>query len=426
MARKYWRGGGFTLRASGGTVADDGDWDYDNGGGAKSNWINDAGAAAAKPVDGTDEAIFSEFASTVPLNYSEATEPHVPGKHFSCCKGMGQGSGGNDIDLTGLTFTPGYDPGAGKGLYGWISKTLDATETDSADAGASTLIYCANHGFAIGDYVTDAGTIYLNGEFRIKAVDPNVSFTIPLTYIAETPPASATAVARRPLRIGITAGYEIIFESNCTAYIEASHDSLNVEKCVFDSVSGLLHLSSDVVGVHNWNETRFVNTGTLKIAADTEFTKLIMAADAIGGTALVGTGCLGPAAVSCDLEIDAGSCSWDSKLGDAAINGGKVVYCQNVGLDTAVNIDLIKMFGDGEIEWWGKSVLADFDVRGGKLIAKGSGIKSIDSGGAKDFPLRGGTIDLSQAGGPISLGGSNNIDYQGGVLLPPKRSLVSF
>lgn len=424
MARRYFRGGGFTLRTSGGTAADDGDWDYDNGsGGAKSNWLDDAGAAAAKPIDGTDEAIFSEFASIVPLNYSEASEPHQPGKHFCCCKGMDQGSGGNDIDLKGITFTPGYDPGAGNGLFGWISKLLAATETD--DDGGLTEVYCTGHTFAVGDYATIGGTVYLDGEWRITATTAN-TFTIPLAYIIETPPTTATVVARRPLRIGITAGYEIVFQSNCTAYIEASHDTLNIESCVFDSVSGLLHLSSDIVGVRNWNEIRSMNKGTLIVAPDTEFTKLIITKDATTGVAMVGTGCLGPAAVSCDLEMDAGSCVWDSKIGDVLMNGGSVVYCQNVDLATTVNIDKAEIYGDAEFEWWGKSTIAILIVWGGLLVAKGSGVKSIDYGGAMDHPLRGGTIDLEQAGGPISLGGSNTIDKQGGDLKCPDRTKVSF
>ena len=422
--RKHFRGGGFTLRASGGTVADDGDYDYDNSGGAKSNWINDSGAAVVKPVDGTDEIVFSEFASLVPLNYDEAALPHQPGKHFCCCKGMGQGSGGNDIDVTGITFASGYDPGAGNGLFGWISKLLAATETD--DNGGLTEVYCTGHTFAIGDYVTIGGAIYLNGEWRITATTTD-TFTIPLTYIAETPPTTATAVARRPLRIGITAGYEIVFKSNCTAYVEASHDTLNIEKVVFDSVSGLLHISSDVVGVHNWNEIRVQNNGTIIVAPDTEFTELISTKDGPNATIMVGTGCLGPSAVSCDIEMDAGSCVWDSKAGDCDINGGTFTFCQNVSLDADVNIDLINMFGDGIVEWYGKSRLYDFDIRGGSLTARGAGVKSIDSGTTKDFPLRGGTVDLeTHADGPVTLGTNNNIDKQSGSLLLPDRSIVNF
>lgn len=424
MARKYWRGGGYTLRASGGTSADDGDWDYDHGGGgAKSNWVDDAGDAAAKPIDGADEAIFSEFASTIPFNYDEASEPHQPGKHFCCCHGMGQGSGGGDIDLKGITFTPGYDPGVGYGLFGWISQTLDATETDNN--GGLTEVYCTGHNFAVGDYVAVGGTVYLNSEWRITATTAN-TFTIPLAYIVETPPTTATAVARRPLRIGITANFEIIFQSNCTAYIEASHDTLNVEKCVVDSASGLLHLSSDIVGVHNWDEIRVINNSTLVIAPDTEFTLLKITKDATNGVVMVGTGCLGPAAVSCDLEIDAGACTWDSKMGDVLMNGGNVAYCRNVDLATTVNIDKVEMYGDGVFDWYGVSTIADLTIWGGILTARGSGVKSIDSGGAVDFPLWGGKLDLEQAGGPFSLGGSDNIDKQGGDLRVPNRTLVSF
>lgn len=421
MARKYFRGGANVLRGSG-SDSHDGDWDYDNSGGSMSNWILDTGAATTKPGAG-DEAVFSEFACTVPANYSTG-EPHIPGKHFCCCHNMGQGSGGNDITLNGLTFTPGYDPGNTGGLFYTDAANLAAIETDSADSGASTKVYCTNS-FAVGDYVTIAGTIYLNGEFRISACDAS-TFTIPLTYIVETPPTTATATVRRPLRIGIAAGYIIDFRSNCTAYIEASHDSLNVEKVVFDSVSGLLHLSSDVVGYHNYNEIRAVNNGTLNIAMAAEFTKLIVNKDAVDCAVVVGKGCLGPSAVSCDLDIDAGNIAWNSKMGDVEMNGGKVVYCQSVDVGTSVDIDKIVMRGDGEFEWYGKSRMYDLDMRGGLLTAFGSGVKSIDSGTTKDFPLRGGTVDLSQAGGPITLGTNNNIDYQGGVLHPPKRSIVSF
>ena len=271
MARKYWRGG-YNRRVGGATPADDGNWDKDTVV-ADSNWVDDNGDGVVKPTS-SDEAIFSEFAAIVPLDYSEALEPHMPGKHFSCCKGLAHGSGGDDIELNGLTFLSGYDPGAGKGLYGWISKTLDAIETDSADAGASTLIYCTGHGFAIGDYVTLGGTIYLNGEYRISATTTD-TFTIPLAYVVETPPSIATAVARRPLRVGLSTTYEIIFKSNCTSYVEASHDTLNMEKVVFDSVSGLLHLSSDIVGNHNFDEIRVQNNGTIIVAPLTEFTKII-------------------------------------------------------------------------------------------------------------------------------------------------------
>jgi len=422
MARKYFRGGANALRGQG-SPSDDGNWDYDTVT-ADSNWVDDTGTGCAKPT-GSDEAIFSEFAETVPSDYSQAAEPHEPGKHFSCCAGLAHGSGGDDLELNGLTFTPGYDPGNGKGLFGWVAKNLDATETDPADAGASTLIYCTANGFAVGDYVTIGGTVLLNGEFRIKATTTD-TFTIPLAYKQETPPTSATAVARKPLRVGISANYEIQFGSNCTAYIEASHDTLNIEYVDFNSASGLLHLSSDVVGSHNFNEIRVRNNGTLIMAPNAEFTKIIMTKDGPNATVEVGTGCLGPSAVSCDLEMDAGNCAWDSKAGDLDINGGMLIYCKNVGLSTQVNIDVINMFGDGVVEWWGKSRLYDFDVRGGTLTAKGSGVKSIDSGTTKDFPLRGGTVDLSQATGPITLGTNNKIDKQGGALEVPDRALVEF
>jgi hypothetical protein len=422
MARKYWRGGANALRGQG-SASDDGNWDYDTVT-ADSNWVNDSGAGVAKPVDGVDEAIFSEFAETVPSDYSQAAEPHVPGKHFCCCHGMDQGSGGGDIDLLGLTFTPGYDPGAGKGLFDWESQNLTATETDSADAGASTLIYCSNT-FEVGDYVTIGGTVLLNGEWRMSA-RTSTTFTIPLAYAQETPPTSATAVARKPLRIGIAANYKIVFQSNCTAYIEASHDTLNIEECMFDSVSGLLHLSSDVVGVHNWNEIRMINNGTIVIADACEFTKLIISKSATLGAVLVGKGCLGPSAVSCDLEINAGSCAWDSKAGDIELNGGTLVYCLNTGLSTQVDIDLIEMRGNGIVEWYGKRKISDIEAWSGVLTAKGSGVKSIDSGTTKDFLLHGGTVDLSQAGGPITLGTNNNFDCRGGTLHHPKFSIVNF
>ena len=411
---RIWRGGAYTLREAGGDASADGDFDYDTG--ANSNWIDEDGAVALKPTS-TNKIIFNEFADRVPANYSNSTYPHVAGKHWCCCKNMDQGG----IDANGFLSTRGFTGD----IYGYSSKTLDAAVAVDKGGGQVGIPLTA-HGFAAGDYVTIGLTVYYNGEYRIVSVTAN-EFVITATYVAETFVATNTAKARTPLRISVSGidTYDMVIESDSTIYIECGSTTPNIPNLIFNSVTGLLHLSSEA-GTGNFDDILVLGDGTLDIADDTHFTKVTVSGDSTNANIIVGQGCIGPAAASADLDAYAGTITWDSKIGDVLLPGGVVTYCQNVDLATTVDIDLLQGYG-GTFNWYGKSTLTDYKQYAGTVTALGDGDKVIGSGSTTAYPLHGGTFDLSQAGGRVTFGGSvDSIDKQGGELKPANRSNVSW
>ena len=417
MADKWWRGGAYTLRSEG-DASYDGDWEYDDSGDSytNSNWVDSTGAGCAKPT-GTDIPIFSSLADTVPANYSNSSYPHTAGKHFCCCKNLDQTA----LDLGGIIITSDYDPGSTGGIFEYSSKTLDADV--AVDKGSGQVgIPCTAHGFAADDYVTIAGTVYYNGQFRIVSVTTD-EFVIEATYYAETFATNDTAVARTPLQISIADGGEIIDESNGMIYIEASSTSQNIPKLTFKSASGYLHISSD--GDGNWDDIWVKSAGTLDVADDTRFTKISVTGEAGSATIIVGQDCIGPASASADLDIFAGNVTWDSEIGDVLLAGGVVTYCANVPITTTVDIDKITAEG-GTFNWYGKGSLKDYEQWAGTIYAKGDADKVIGSA-ASAYKQHGGTFDLSQAGGRITFYGSGaSIDYQGGIFKPAPRNNVSW
>lgn len=414
MANKYWRGGAYTLRAQG-TAASDGDWNYDDtGGGANSNWVDSSGSAVAKPVTATDKVFLTELADRVPSTYSNSAYPHTAGGHWCITANLDQSA----LDLNGFFISANYDGHA----YGLTSDTLDAAV--AVDKGGDQVgIPCTGHPFTAGDYVTLGSTVNYNGEYRVVSATAN-EFVIDHVYYAETFETSDTATGRTPLQISIANTYDMIIESNGTFYIECGSTTPNIPELVFNSTSGLLHISSEAANA-NWDDIRVTGGGTLNIAPDTYFTKLTTTGEATDAIVLVDTGCIGPAAASCNLDCFEGTITWDSKIGDIEQHDGTLTYCQNV--DTGTTVDIDKWLGYGGIcRLYGKYTLMDYEQWNGTLTLLGDGAKVIGSGSSTAYPQNGGTFDCSQATGPVSFGSGDSIDHKGGNLYPAKRTNVSW
>lgn len=411
MADKYYRGGAYTLRGEG-DASYDGDFEYDDSGDSynNSNWVDSSGTGVAKPTS-SDRILFTEYADKVPSNYAGGYQ-HVAGKRFHCCKNLDQTA----LDIQGIVVSKGYDGG----IYKYVAKTLDATAADPKGGGLVGIPLTA-HGFAAGDYVTIGGTIYYNGEYRIVSVTTD-EFVIKATYIAETFEATDTAVARTPLQISVADTYDVVFESDCTAYIECSSTSQNIPNLIFNSSTGYLHISSDDNG--NWDDILVTGAGSIEMADDTYCTKITVTGNAVNATVIVGKDCIGPASASVDLDCFAGNVTWDSKIGGVLCSGGTVTYCYNLSISVTADIDKLSMYG-GTFNWYGKGSLKDYEQWAGTIIALGDGDKIIGSA-ASAYPQHGGMFDLSQAGGRVTFDNGASIDHQGGDLKPALRCNVSW
>ena len=415
MADKYWRGGAYTLRGEG-DASYDGDWNYDDSGDSynNSNWVNSSGTGVAKPVTGTDKVHLTSMADRVPINYDNASYPHTAGGHWCITKNLDQSA----LDLNGFFVSADYEGH----IYGYNSTTINNSGTAADKGGGQVGIPITSHPFAAGDYVTIAGTDYYDGEHRVQSQTAN-EIVINATYVAETFSSTDTVTGRTPLQISIADTYDMIIESNGTFYIECGSTAPNIPELIFNSTSGLLHISSEAANA-NWDDIRVSGGGTLSIAADTYFTKLTTTSEATNSTVIVDKGCIGPAAAACDLDCHAGSIAWDSKIGDVEQHDGTVTYCQNVAISTTVDVDKWLGYG-GTFNWYGKGSLKDYEQWNGTITAKGDGAKTIGSA-ASAYPQHGGTFDLSQASGPVSFYSGASIDHKGGELKPAKRTNVSW
>jgi hypothetical protein len=417
MAYKYWRGGAYTLRGQG-TAATDGDWDYDDtGGGANSNWVDSSGSAVAKPVTAVDKVFLTELADRVPSNYSNSAYPHEAGGHWCITDNLDQSA----LDLNGFFSSAGYEGH----IYGLSTRSLLAKAAQDQGGG---IVRIRHDGalLAVGDYSTIAGTVNYTGEFRVEAVGNDGTdnyIHIKATYVVETFEADDSITARTPLQISIANTYDMIIESDGTFYIECGSTTPNIPELIFNSTEGLLHISSEAANA-NWDDIRVTGGGTLNIAPDTYFTKLTTTGEATDANIIVGTGCIGPAAASCDLDCFEGTIAWDSKIGDVEQHAGTLTYCQNVDTGTTVDIDKWLGYG-GTFNWYGKSSLKDYEQWNGTITALGDGAKTIGSV-ASAYPQNGGTFDLSQATGPVSFFAGASIDHKGGDLKPAKRTTVSW
>ena len=403
-------GGAFTFRDQG-DASTDGDPDYDDaGGGANSNWVDEDGAAAAKPTS-ANKIIFNEFAGRVPADYSNSAYPHVAGNHWCCCKNMDQGG----IDANGFLSTRGYTGD----IYGYGTRNLLAKAAQDQGGG----IVRIRHDGALlvaGDYVTLGLTTNYNREFRVVAAGNDGTdnyIHIKATYVIETFEATDTVTVRTPLRISVSETYDMVIESNSTIYIECGSTTPNIPNLIFNSATGLLHLSSEVNGsTGNFDDILVTGDGTLNVADDTHVTKITVSGDATNAVVIVGQGVIGPAAASSDLDAYAGKITWDSKIGDVICDGGVTTYCQNVGLETTVDIDLLKIRG-GKFNRYGKGTLKGYEQFAGTLTALGDGDLIIGSA-AVSYILHGGVFDMRQAGGRVSFFAGADIDVQGGELKP--------
>ena len=414
MADKYWRGG-YNHRTGLGSVASDGDWDEDDsGGGANSNWVSAAGAAQPKPVTATDKVFLTELCGRVPSTYTNSSYPHTAGGHWCITDNLDQST----LDLNGLFISAGYEGH----VYGYNSDTLNA-EAANLMGGGQVGIPCTGHPFNAGDYVTIGGTVNYNGEYRVVSETAN-EFVIDHVNYVETFATTDTATGKTPLQISIANTYDMIIESDGTFYIECGSTTPNIPELIYNSTEGLLHISSEAANA-NWDDIRVTGGGTLNIAPDTYFTKLTTTGEATDANVIVGTGCIGPAAASCDLDCFEGTITWDSKIGDVEQHDGTITYCQNVDTGTTVDVDKWLGYG-GTINWYGKGTLKDYEQWNGTITAKGDGAKVIGSGSSTAYPQNGGTFDLSQATGPVSFGSGDSIDHKGGNLYPAKRTNVSW
>ena len=414
MADKYWRGGAYTLRGEG-DASYDGDWNYDDSGDSynNSNWVNSSGTGVAKPVTATDKVFLTEMADRVPINYDNASYPHTAGGHWCITKNLDQSA----LDLNGFFISAGYEGH----IYGYNSAAINDSGTAADKGGGEVGIPITAHPFAAGDYVTIVGTDYYNSEYRIESETAN-EIVIKATFIAETFSSTDTVTGKTPLQISIANNYDMIIESNGTFYIECGSTTPNIPELIFNSSEGLLHISSEAANA-NWDDIRVTGGGTLSVAANTYFTKATVTGESTA-TVIVGKGCIGPAAASCDLVCHAGIVIWDSKIGDVEQHDGTVTYCQNVDTGTTVDVDKWLGYG-GTFNWYGKGSLKDYEQWGGTITAKGDGAKTIGSA-ASAYPQNGGTFDLSQATGPVSFFAGASIDHKGGELKPAKRTNVSW
>lgn len=421
----YFRGGAYERGVAAATDASyDGDIEFDDNGASYvgSNWVNASGVGVRKPQDG-DTIYFGQFATLVPADYSDSTYPHVIGKHFCACKNLDQA----DMDLLDVNCT-GLFTGD---VYEYNSDLLTAAANASADSGNKTLIRIDGHTMSVGDFVTFGLTVSHSGEYRITTSITDY-ITIDKNFVPETFTAIMTAVARTPLRFTNTG--TVVVESPGRIYLECGDaggggDGDNIPALVFNSANtGILQISSDGVtggGAEGiWNDILVLGAGTMKVMKNSYFTKMTIPGDSTAATVIVEEGCEGPSSASADLDIFAGTVTWDSKLGDTILAGGEVTYCENVDLTTTVDVDNILGYG-GKIYLWGKGSLKDFTVYDGEIIAKGDADKVIGSA-ASSYKQYGGSIDLSQAGGVVSLYSGADIDRKGGVLKLPLRINASW
>ncbi|NIP26061.1 MAG: hypothetical protein GWN55_16210 [Phycisphaerae bacterium] len=417
MADKYWRGGAYTLRGQG-TAASDGDWNYDDtGGGSNSNWVDASGSAVAKPVTGTDKVFLTELADRVPSTYSNSSYPHTAGGHWCITDNLDQSA----LDLNGFFVSANYEGH----IYGLKTRSLLAKAAQDQGGGIVRIRHSGAL-LAVGDYSTIGGTVSYNGEFRVQAAanDGTDNYIhIKATYVAETFETDDTITARTPLQVSIADTYDMIIESNGTFYIECGSTTPNIPELIFNSTSGLLHISSEAANA-NWDDIRVTGGGTLTIARDTYFTKLTTTGEATAAIINVGKDCIGPSSASCDLDCFASTITWDSKIGDVEQHGGTITYCQNVSTGTTVDIDKWLIYA-GKANLYGKFSLKDYEQWGGTITAKGDGAKTIGSA-ATSYKQHGGTFDMSQATGPVSFYSGASIDHKGGDLKPAKRTTVSW
>jgi hypothetical protein len=414
MADKYWIGG-YSNRTGDSAQNDDGNWEQDDSGGGNtdSNWVNSSGVGVAKPVSG-DNVYITELAGRVPANFSDATFPHVIGKHWSICVNLDQGA----IDLAKLQVTSNYEGN----IYGLLLATINDAEA-AVDKGDGTVgIPIDGHPFAAGDYITFAGTDYFDGEFRVVS-ETTDEVVITATYIPETFSSTDTATGKRPLRIGIQIGGQMIIEGDETYYIECGDTHPYIPETFFNSSTGYLHLSSETLGA-DFTDVKVQGGGTLVVADDTYIgTVTVMGgstATVIGGKNMLADSHKVPT----DLNINGGTVTWDSEVNDIVQSGGTINFCPNVDIDTDVNISSFTGY-NGEFNWYGKSQLSDYVNYGVDFTALGDGAKTFGSAAAS-YSHYDGTLDLSQPTGFVSLYASADIDNQGGVFLPPKRENVSW
>ena len=290
-------------------------WNINRTGNAKahrtSNWVDENGIGTHMPVTATDKVHLTELAGRVPSTYSNSAYPHTAGGHWCITDNLDQSA----LDLNGFFVSAGYEGH----VYGYNSDTLDAAA--AVDKGSDQVgIPCTGHPFTAGDYVTLGGTVNYKGEYRVVSKTAN-EFVIDHVYYVETFEVADTATGRTPLQISIADTYDMIIESNGTFYIECGSTTPNIPELIFNSTSGLLHISSEAANA-NWDDIQVKGGGTLNIAPDTYFTKLTTTGEATGATVIVGTGCIGPAAASCDIDCHAATITWDSKIGDVILNGG--------------------------------------------------------------------------------------------------------
>ena len=427
--RKYWRGGAYTRGAVGASNAYyDGDFEYDHNGTdySESNWVNNSGTGVQAPQD--DEIpVFGQFAGIAPDDYDESVNETVAGGHYCCDTNLKQ----DNMDFAGLHVTRNFTGN----VSGYRYDTLDNAAVQSVDSGAKTKIKITGHTMLKGAWVTIGGTSNQNGEWLITFIETDY-ITILKPYVAETPPSTATAVARFPLTFTTKSGtgYDgrVVVESNGINYLacgDNNSDGDNILGVEFRSETGILKLTNDNYSAAgnegNLDEILVLGAGTLQVFDNAFLTKIIMPGDVTQATVIVGKGCKEMTSNDpIELEVAAGNLSIDSAIGPSTISGGVIVYCQNVDLATTVNIEDLHGWG-GQFDWWGKGSLKDFYWLAGTLTAKGDGDKVIGSA-ANSYTQSGGTIDLSQAGGAITRFSGADIDRRGGILHMPLRTNLTW
>lgn len=375
-----------------------------------SNWLDENGIGTLKPA-ATDKIILSEQGRLVPDTYDNSSYPHEAG-HNWCIS--------DDMDQSAIAFN-GYQEMAGYtgGVYEYNASAFNDDEA-VVQNGSDVTLPCDAHPFAVGDYVTIAGTVNYNGQFRVTAVATN-TFDITHDFVAENVQTDDYAYGRRPLLLTLSTGYTVVKESNTLTYIEVD-GAADIEKVVHNSESGYLHLSSD--GTREYDSVWVTNNGTLDVANDTELQEINVTVGAPNATIVVGTGCQDSGGNAVDLNAHAGNITWDSKIGQTLLNGATITYGQNSPLDTDIDIDKLTWY-NGIFKWYGKSAMKDLEGWGGTVTAYGAGDKTIGSA-ASTYNVYDGTLDLSQAQGRVTMYSGADIANYSSDLKVPKQANVAW
>lgn len=198
-----------------------------------------------------------------------------------------------------------------------------------------------------------------------------------------------------PLKISLAASKHLIFRGNQTAVIQCAGTGKAIPLVIHDSASGTLKLSS-LDETAEFSKVECFNSGNLELADDTKCVEI----HSYGTTAIS----IGESCPAIKIYGEGGTIESNSAYDEVENYGASIIIGTTTRDATKPAIDIAKLTNiSGNFTWRAAGKMTDFEIRSGNLYMKGDGDKQIGNSG-NTFKLLGGTFDMTEQTGDITLG----------------------